>query len=257
MVLRNRRRVRGEAVGLGGVWNSDMLKAWISQPGSALVDIQGSLISPEASCDFALDMIELAKSVSLPLASFLSHPLSRNKSGSAKVSAQDIVRSLIQQVLDQHANVFTSHDAGEDVLDACRGNVDWVRLFVAILGRIPRIILVIDTYDSPSQILELVAQFWSIVGEGRDHTTRTSIKMLLLTYPNPSGNRITTPIDLINCQSATYFTISLNQHRSPGSARVSLQRNAVKPRRPPGHRQRKSAGPNQLRPLMLQFQAST
>jgi len=62
---------------LESLWKLNIFRSWISYLGSVIVEVQGSRISPEASRDFALDIIELIKSVDVPIAWHLRHPASR------------------------------------------------------------------------------------------------------------------------------------------------------------------------------------
>ncbi|KPM35025.1 hypothetical protein AK830_g11550 [Neonectria ditissima] len=103
IALRNRRRVRSNA-GWDDIWASTKLRDWISQPGSALVELQGSLITTDASRDFAFDMIDLVKSTKLPLA----------------CTEEDWLQLLVA-VLDEFSRIvliLDSHGEGSQAIDA-------------------------------------------------------------------------------------------------------------------------------------------
>ncbi|CAM1509858.1 Fc.00g001930.m01.CDS01 [Cosmosporella sp. VM-42] len=242
--LRNRRRARGGSISdSDGIWKSVKLRDWISQPGSALVQLQGSVINADASRDFGLDIVDLMKSTGLPVAWYLGSPLpSTDSKGSMAV--RDIVRSFVQQVLEQHKGGFANSNLSESAFASCSTEEDWLRLLIGVLSQLPRIALIIDSHDDAAHIFEAVRHFWNVVEECK---TTTVIKMLLLTYPTPGASTAV----YLKDDKILHCSISLGQGRRPGTMRVSLAGNAKGRRRAVSGAVK--GGPALLRPFMLRL----
>ncbi|KAH7140820.1 hypothetical protein EDB81DRAFT_885529 [Dactylonectria macrodidyma] len=237
--MRNLERARGSS-NWDDMWSSTKLRDWISQAGSAVVELQGLIAAPDASRHFAFDTIDLVKSTDLPLTWYVS---SRVPSTSSKepITATDIVRSLVQQLLSQNRDAFTNSNLTESEFASCSTEENWLHLLVAVLIEIPRVVVILDSHSVGRQILDAVRKFWRIIDERKKTTT---IKMLLMTYPSP-GELM--PAILPNDDMASAFTLVLGPSRYPGSL---MHGNARDQRRT---LPRQGSGPSQLKPFILQL----
>ncbi|KAM6525044.1 hypothetical protein FALCPG4_010607 [Fusarium falciforme] len=236
MTLRDRRRMRGNPVP-DQLWTSDKLRNWISQQGSALVQVQGNLVAADASRDFALDIVELAKGAYLPLAWYVSSQLAK------PMTVLDIWRSLVWQILDENSDSSSYKNLTESNFNSCTTEDDWISLLVAVLAEIPQVVLVIDSHQDERKTRETVRKFWNAFTE-RKVTTR--VKMLLLTYSNPG---IPMPSMLPNDDVESY-SLKMGHDRRPGMARASMYGS------PRGRRQvsgRRGGGASQLKPFMAKL----
>ncbi|KAK7407951.1 hypothetical protein QQX98_009868 [Neonectria punicea] len=239
--VRDRRRVRSNA-GWDAIWASTKLRDWISQLGSALVQLQGSLITTDASRDFAFDMVDLVKATALPLAWYIGSPLP-STSSKTPMSVMDIWRSFIQQILDQHQDAFVDSILTESSFASCSTEEEWLDLLMTVLGEFTRVVLILDSHCEGHRVLEAVSKFWALVDERK---TTTAIKMLLLTYSAPG---VLMPAILPGDGIAS-FTVTLGQDRKPGTARASMHGNAKGQRR---SGPRSAGGPSLLKPFVIQL----
>lgn len=219
------------------MWTSTKLRSWISQRDSAVVELQGSLAEPDTSRHFAFDIVDLVKSTELPLAWYVS---SRVPSTSLKgpMTVTDILRSLVQQLLAQNKDAFVESSLKESEFASCSTEEEWLRLFIAVLVEIPRVILILDSHGEERQVLDAVRKFWVIVDERK---IKTATKMLLLTYPAPGA---LTPAILPNDDMASSFTLALGQNRGLMRDNVRDQRRMLP---------RQGGGPSQFKPFVLQL----
>ncbi|KAM5353991.1 hypothetical protein ACJ41O_000641 [Fusarium nematophilum] len=239
--VRDRRRVRGSPVS-DQVWTSAKLRNWISQLGSALVQLQGSFITADASRDFALDMVELAKATGLPLAWYVGSRLPSTPLMDPMTVTQ-IWRSFVWQILEENTDSTSYRNLVESDFSSCSTEDDWIALLVAVLAEMPRVILVVDCHKEEHQIRDTVGKFWRIY---REQKAKTTVKMLLLSYSSP---RASMPVMLPD-DGVAFYSVSLDQDRKPGTARASMQGNLR------GRRQvaaRRGGGASQLRPFMLKL----
>lgn len=236
MTLRDRRRMRGNPIP-DQLWTSVNLRNWISQPGSALVQVQGNLVAADASRDFALDIVELAKAAGLPLAWYVSSQLAE------PMTVLDIWRSLVWQVLEQNLDSSSYKNLTESNFNSCTTEDDWISLLVAILAEIPRIVLVIDSHQDERKTRETVRKFWNTFTERKVTTT---VKMLLLTYSNPG-----TPMpSMLPNDDVKFYSLKMGHDRRPGMARALMYGS------PRGRRQvggRRGGGASQLKPFMVKL----
>ncbi|KAI8667213.1 hypothetical protein LRP88_01039 [Fusarium phalaenopsidis] len=234
--LRDRRRMRGNPVP-DQLWASDKLRNWISQPGSALVQVQGNLVAADASRDFALDIVELAKGADLPLAWYVSSQLEK------PMDIPDIWRSLVWQVLEKNSDSSSYKNLTESNFNSCVTEDDWISLLVAVLAEIPRVVLVIDSHQDERKTRETVRKFWNTFTERKATTT---VKMLLLTYSNPG-----TPMpSMLPNDNVEFYSLRMGHDRRPGMARASMYGS------PRGRRQvggRRGGGASQLKPFMAKL----
>ncbi|KAF7547672.1 hypothetical protein G7Z17_g7564 [Cylindrodendrum hubeiense] len=223
------------------IWASTKLRNWISQQGSAVVELQGSFAAPDVSRYFTFDMIDLVKSTDLPLAWYAS---SRVPSTSLKgpMTVTDILRSLVQQLLSQNPDTFATINLTESELASCNTEEEWLCLLVAVLVEIPRVVLILDSHGPGRQVLDAVRKFWGIVDE---RNVTTAIKMLLLTYPAPGT---LTPAILPNDDMASSFTLTLGDNRWTGSAAAQMRDRGQRRTLP-----RQGGGPSQFKPFVLQL----
>ncbi|KAJ4244975.1 hypothetical protein NW757_010358, partial [Fusarium falciforme] len=199
--LRDRRRMRGNPVP-DQVWTSAKLRNWISQPGPALVQVQGNLVAADASRDFALDIVELAKAAGLPLAWYVSSQLAK------PMTVPDIWRSLVWQVLEKNSDSSSYKNLTESNFNSCTTEDDWISLLVAVLAEIPRVVLVIDSHQDERKTRETARKFWNAFTE-RKVTTR--VKMLLLTYSNPG-----TPMpSMLPNDDVEFYSLKMGHDRRP------------------------------------------
>ncbi|KAI8717714.1 hypothetical protein NCS52_00848100 [Fusarium sp. LHS14.1] len=237
--LRDRRRVRGNPVP-DQLWTSAKLRNWISQPGSALVQIQGNLVAADASRDFALDIVELVKGADLPLAWYVSSQLEKPMD---IPDIPDIWRSLVWQVLEKNSDSSSYKNLTESNFNSCTTEDDWISLLVAVLAEIPRVVLVIDSHQDERKTRETVRKFWNTFAERKVTTT---VKMLLLTYSNPG-----TPMpSMLPNEDVEFYSLKMGHDRRPGMARASMYGS------PRGRRQvgrRRGGGASQLKPFMAKL----
>ncbi|EEU39072.1 uncharacterized protein NECHADRAFT_81705 [Fusarium vanettenii 77-13-4] len=234
--LRDRRRMRGNPVP-DQLWTSAKLRDWISQPCSALVQIQGNLVAADASRDFALDIVELVKGADLPLAWYVSSQLEK------PMDIPDIWRSLVWQVLEKNSDSSSYKNLTESNFNSCITEDDWIPLLVAVLAEIPRAVLVIDSNQDERKIRETVRKFWNTFTERK---VTTIVKMLLLTYSNPGAPM---PSMLPN-DDVEFYSLKMGRDRRPGMARASMYGS------PRGRRQvggRRGGGASQLKPFMAKL----
>ena len=236
VVSRDKRRIRG-AYPAQSAWSSAKLKDWISSPSSAMIRMRGSLILSDNSKSFAIDMIQLMQSVDYPVIWFLSSLAGRD----AALSHTDIFRSLIQQVLERQPGCFTGSHLNDKNFEQCKTTGQWISLFVAVLGHLPRIVVVIDTNDRIPQMSLLVDEFLS---ELENQDVSTVVKVLILTYGAPEP-RVSSPSTTSGLQASE---VSLNENRRPGTARATLSPAAKLRSRPHA---RRSDGPEILRPFLM------
>lgn len=236
MTLRDRRRMRVNPVP-DQLWTSAKLRSWISQPGSALVQVQGNLVAADASRDFALDIVELAKAAGLLLAWYVSSQLAK------PMNIPDIWRSLVWQVIEQNSDSSSYQNLTESNFDSCVTEDDWISLLIAVLAEIPRAVLVIDSHQDERKTRETVRKFWNTFTERKVTTT---VKMLLLTYSNPG-----TPMpSMLPNDDVEFYSLKMGHGRKPGMARASMYGS------PRGRRQvggRRGGGASQLKPFMAKL----
>ncbi|RSM04145.1 hypothetical protein CEP52_006999 [Fusarium oligoseptatum] len=228
ITLRDRRRRRGNPIP-DQLWTSVKLRNWISQPGSALVQVQGNLVAADASRDFALDIVELAKGAGLPLAWYISSQLEE------PMAVLNVWRSLVWQVLEQNLDSSSYKNLTESNFNSCTTEDDWISLLVAVLAEIPRIVLVIDSHQDERKTRETVRKFWNTFTERKVTTT---VKMLLLTYSNPG-----TPMpSMLPNDDVEFYSLRMGHDRRPGMARALIHPVHEDDQRalicfPPGHLQ--------------------
>ncbi|RSL68523.1 hypothetical protein CEP51_012478 [Fusarium floridanum] len=209
ITLRDRRRRRGNPIP-DQLWTSVKLRNWISQLGSALVQVQGNLVAADASRDFALDIVELAKGAGLPLAWYISSQLEE------PMAVLNVWRSLVWQVLEQNLHSSSYKNLTESNFNSCTTEDDWISLLVAVLAEIPRVILVIDSHQDERKTRETVRKFWNTFTERKVATT---VKMLLLTYSNPG-----TPMpSMLPNDDVEFYSLRMGHDRRPGMARALIQ----------------------------------
>ncbi|KAJ4310211.1 hypothetical protein N0V84_011080 [Fusarium piperis] len=234
--LRDRRRMRGNTIP-DQLWTSEKLRSWISQPGSALVQVQGSLVAPDASRDFALDIVELAKAAGVPLAWYVSSQLDK------PMAVPDIWRSLVWQILERHSDKLLYKNLTESNFNSCVTEDDWIALLVAVVAEIPQVILIIDSHQDERKTRETVRKFWDTFTERKVTAT---VKMLLLTYSNPG-----TPMpSMLPNDEVDFYSLKMGHDRRPGMARALMYGS------PRGRRQasgRRGGGASQLRPFMTKL----
>lgn len=235
--LRDRRRMRGNSIP-DQLWTSAKLRSWISQPGPALAQVQGNLIVPDASRDFALDIVELAKATGLPSAWYVG-------SRSAKpMAVLDVWRSLVWQVLEQNLDSSSYKNLTESNFNSCATEDDWISLFVAVVAEIPRVVLIIDSHQDERKTRETVRKFWDTFTERKVTAT---VKMLLLTYSNPGTSM---PSMMLPNDGVGFYSLKMGNDRRPGMARA-LMHGSPRGRRQAGGR--RGGGASQLRPFMVKL----
>lgn len=243
--LRNRRRARGTStLDPARVWKSVKLREWVSQPCSALLQLQGSVISADASRDFGLDIVDLTKQIGFPVAWYLGSPLPSTDIKKA-MNVIDMLRSLVQQVLDDNRDEFLNSNLEEANFASCSTEEGWIRLFIGMISQLPRLVIIIDTHKDATHILGMIRKFWELV---ETMNCKTVVKMLLLTY-SITGTAM--PVFLTG-DNVTYLHMSLDQDRRPGTMRISMYGKG-KGRRVVQSSQRGGGGPHLLKPYMLRL----
>ena len=243
--MRDRRRARG-GFGHPGVWTSAELREWISKPDSALLQLRGSLLRAEETRDIALDLVQLLRSVELPAIWYVGTACSVESGPAKRVPVADVLRSLIQQTIDQHTEVLQTWDINETRFQDCKSDRDWLRVFISVLSQIERIAIVVDAHQDVTEILGMISQFWDIAS--RDNI-KTIVKILVLTYdasPELLGSFPLLP--------TTSKVGSSRLARGPGAlARPGRGNSRFLSQRRKTYRSLQIAGPEEFKPYVLQF----
>lgn len=243
-IMRDRRRARG-ASGRSSLWLSTVLQKWASDPASSLLQVKGSVVTRDDSKDFALDLIRLAQSTNLPVVWAFGASTS---SSSASISATDILKSLIQQVLYQRSETFASDSSlSEEYFRRCTTVDDWLKLLITVMSATPRILIVLDANEHMAQAISELGQCWP---ELMTPNIRTVVKVMIVTYEGAGCALL--PSSYSSVSDATCFNLSLDEGRRPGMGRrVSpAARRALH-----GSRAAQDAGPEQLRRSLLKLLA--
>ncbi|KAK3326322.1 hypothetical protein B0H66DRAFT_155779 [Apodospora peruviana] len=244
ITMRDRRRARGGFIP-PPVWTSQKLRDWISSPESALLQLQGSLLCAEQSRDLAIDLVQLLQVAGLPVIWYLGST-STPKETSDVVSAVDILRSLIEQTIKQHAKATPNWNLNDSHFQACKTEKDWIRLLVAVLGHVQKMVLVIDVHHDAQGTLAIMKEFWDGMTEQGISTT---VKILVLTYETPAMILDSFPVVPAAFEST-------GRMRNP---RASLARTSARFRNPRGRIQRvgtSTRGPEDLKPFIMKLVAS-
>ncbi|KAG7292113.1 hypothetical protein NEMBOFW57_002146 [Staphylotrichum longicolle] len=139
----------------------------------------------EQTRDLASDLIQLLQSTDQPVVWYLSST-SSNGQATASVSVTDIVRSLIEQTISQHQHAQGSQPwrLNDSHFQHCKTDRDWLRLFVAVLNHMPRLIIVIDAHqEAAGEVLGVVKDFWD---DMKTQNVAAIVKVLVLTYGTES-----------------------------------------------------------------------
>jgi hypothetical protein len=242
-IMKDRRRARGGFVP-DTIWASSQLREWISKPTSSILRIQGSLLRCEESRDIALDIIQLMKLTELPVIWYLSMSSNSLENSSMQISIIDIFRSLIQQTINQITEISASWDLNDRRFQLCKSAEDWLHLFVAVLGQIPRISIIIDAHQGVANMLDTIGQFWDNVVEQK---ITTVVKILVLTYETAGGGHF--PVIAAKYGSnASQFTLGSR----PGIRTTRILLRAGRRRRGT-IRSTQSLGPEELKPFIQQL----
>jgi hypothetical protein len=244
---RQRRRARGGSIP-PGVWASQQLRDWLSDPGSALLQLRGSVFRAEQSRDLASDLIQLVQTTSLPVIWYLSNA---SPTGWARVSVINVLRSLIEQAMSQHPPAQGSREwnLNDMQFQNCKTDKDWLRLFVAVIHHIPKLVIVIDAHQEASDnLLDVMREFWD---EMKDQNITTIVKILVLTYGNgPAALLSEFPVFSATSKTGGRTPRMSRAGARAGSARTSrvytARVGALRSTMP-------SQGPEQLEPLVLQL----
>jgi hypothetical protein len=240
--MRDRRRARGGSTP-PGVWASKQLQDWISNPESALLQVQGSVLRAEQTRDLASDLIQLLQATSQPVIWYLS---SASSSGQARVSVTDILRSLIEQTISQHQHAQGSQPwrLNDSHFQHCKTDSDWLRLFVAVINHMSKLIIVIDAHqEAAGEVLSVIKEFWDDMTAQK---VATIVKVLVLTYGTES-KAILGDFPVLPATSAARGS----PRRSSGSSRrAGLSRTGSRFQSP---RTGTPGGPEALKPFVLQL----
>lgn len=173
LMMRDRRRARGHAL-LEALWTSPTLQTWVSSPASAILRVNDSFNRREATVDFALDMIQMARAAGVPVVWYLGVDAQRRP-----VSAADVLRSLVRQVVEAPGG-RAARAAGlrEEHFGRCETAEDWLLVLVALAATFGRLALVVDAREGADGILGFVARFRQKLDARR---TGAVCKILVLT----------------------------------------------------------------------------
>lgn len=241
LISQQRRRARDPASSdSNGAWNSARLLQWIRTPGSSLLQLRGSKIRSEASRDFAFDIIQVLKSLKLPVVWYVAFPL-HTTSAAAKVTPRHIIATLVSQVLAQVESSGTVGVFDHSTMSEASSDRDWLRLLAALLGKVPWVAVIIDTYGHGPQIQALLRDLHSSLVEC--HST-SAIKLMLLTY----SELCTTGLSFGPGGEASDFQLQLNRSKRSGAGRGSLDLNK---RRPRGTKTQRDSGLEKFRKTVM------
>lgn len=240
IIMRDRRRARGSLTPPIS-WSSRQLREWISTPDSKVLRLQGSFLRTEQSKDLAIDLVELLRAMGLPVVWYLVDTAT-GELRCRSITPTVILRSLIKQTIDQHLDAANNWDLNEGHFAACKTEKDWLRLFVAVLAHVQKIVLVIDTQRTITGMMDMIAEFWREVNE---QGIRTTVKILVLTYDNTSTALSVFPV---------LPTATKPAQPSPrSSSRHSRVRSRFGGGRRSGKRNESGEGPEDLKPFVLQL----
>jgi hypothetical protein len=218
-------------------WLATELRTWIASPTASLLLLEGSFIRRDDTRDLSLDLIQLALSVNMPAIWYFSTP---NQNVSLE-STVDAIRSLIQQIVKQNKERFSSSKLDERNFRACNTITDWLVLLATVISNVPHLLIVVEAHDTMSQTLDLWKQFW---GEIVKQNVTTLLKVLVVTCK--VAKKTTSWLPTTEGQFTSY-RLNLNRNQRPGTARRSLvpQRGRA--------RGSFSGSPQSLRPFMIQL----
>ncbi len=241
--MRDRRRARGALIP-PTAWASQQLRDWISTPDSKVLQLQGSLLRAEQSRDVAIDLVQLLQATGLPVAWYLANNTGIDESAHPSITPIDILRSLIEQTIDQHWDATKTWGLNASHFAGCKTERDWLRLFVAVLAHVQRLVLVIDTQRAISGMVDMIAEFWRDVNERGG--IQTTVKILILTYESPSSALSGFPV-----LPAATTSGRASPRSSPRQSRVLSRFGGRRCRAP--WTTHPSEGPEDLKPFVLQL----
>jgi hypothetical protein len=247
--MRTRRRSRGFA-GQPKVWDSELLRSWVSDNTSSVILLQGVGRRSEESRDVALDTIDLLKSENVPVVWHLAPSTATTTTTATTNTAPpplkmtDLLRSWIRQLIEQYPEKFNDSSLNESKFSDCTCFNDWLRLFMAVLGHLPLVSLVIDGQGNTFGILDTVSQFWNVLTEQK---CRTVVKIMILTYEDAGEGVPAVP----SAPTVTYSTLKVASPTAQRSSRILLR--AGRNRRAGMSRGTFNTGPDSLRPLVRQL----
>ncbi|CAM1504719.1 Fc.00g023100.m01.CDS01 [Cosmosporella sp. VM-42] len=235
--MRERRRARYGTIP-HKMWTNPQLQDWISNPASSMVLVKASLRRSESLRDFGLDMIQLLKSSQLTVIWYLG---SLSGPTSKAISAVDLIRSFIDQIIQQHKDTSTGWRLNETDFHTCNSKDSWMSLLLAVLKEIPRIAIVVEAQEGLSSILQIMYRIWKYFTDAK---ITSVIKILVMIQTVHDGSIPAVPemshVSQLTFESGTGMRVSpalLKASRRRYGARHFLQ----------------GSKPGDLKPFVLRF----
>ncbi|KAK8166471.1 hypothetical protein IWX90DRAFT_432885 [Phyllosticta citrichinensis] len=190
-----RRRRRGTEILI--FQDSKTLKSWLSNPESSMVLILGSYSSRHVARDFAVEMIELVRKTSIPVA----WALQQHGKTPQEYTAVKVLKGLVSQVLTQNQALLNEKSAAicASKYHSARTEAEWLSLLGHALNGLKDICFVIDV--EAIGLREANQPSWPDIFGGlfeslRTHHVPTKVKVVLVSYR--TGLELSkTPVDKI------------------------------------------------------------
>ncbi|KAK8174702.1 hypothetical protein BC567DRAFT_95735 [Phyllosticta citribraziliensis] len=176
-----RRRRRGTDMSI--FQDSKTLKSWGSNPESSMVLVLGSYSSRHVAQDFTVDMIELVRETSIPVAWALQQHGKRPQ----EYTAVDVLKGLVSQVLTQNQALLNEKSAAicASKFHSARTEAEWLSLLGHALNGLKDFCFVIDV--EAMGLREANQPSWPDIFGGlleslRTHHVSTKVKVVLVGY---------------------------------------------------------------------------
>ncbi|KAK4185153.1 hypothetical protein QBC35DRAFT_504382 [Podospora australis] len=247
--MRDRRRARGNFLP-SSIWTSQELRDWISSTDSALLQLPGLRLRAEQSRDIASELIQLLRSAGVPVVWYLGS----NSPSVRRLSVIDILRSLVQQIVDQCVGETQTWHLNEADFAASRTEKDWLQLFVSVGAQVERITIVIDAHqDISDNVLDTAREFWDLMKEQKISTV---VKVLVLTYGTSGQGTLNGFPALPSAVSSSFDTTRGGLRSSPRAGLGSISPRSLRSYRALsarlGRSRVSSMGVESLKPLVAQ-----
>ncbi|KAF4540190.1 Nacht domain protein [Lasiodiplodia theobromae] len=215
VLLRNLRRSRRSSE-TSSAWKSSSLQAWASEPDSSIILINGSVIAKNDARDFVVDLIQVAQSEDHQVVWIFN---ADSDDGRATMTAMDILKSLISQILSQNTDKFAeASKLSESMFQDCTTAEQWQKLFVSVVSEIPQLFILLEAQDQLAGAVKELSDCWQRL-MGSD--TNTVVKVMIVTYDSE--------VTALSCfEGEKSFSLSLNARRRPGAGRGAAAANRIR-----------------------------
>jgi len=208
--LRDRRRLRAaEDFDLAPIWSSEELKMWAAKSTPSILRVSPSNLSRDDARYFGIDLIKQAKSLNVPVIWAFG---SMKGTEAPKVSGIEILTSLIQQVFEQHPELFSgASDLSEQIFQQAGSVRDWMGVFAAVLKKIPRVLTVLLANEQTAAGMREIDQHWQIL---QDQNVSTVVKVFITTYDHVCDPELS----LAEGEGTMVFNLAIGHGRRVGGS---------------------------------------